>query len=207
MHYVGDAKKMTEVFVKEMISSMYPVAGKAKIEVFYNEQLVYKQLYGYDAKDIIDGQFNLELKNIYPGLNKLALVHFDLNNPTRAIEKDPLTIRMTYFDYEQNNKIVQEKRVKLNWSDKTGEIEYLVDMNHKKLLAIAVMNRAIKVMAEHHGAGENKKAKSVIESSILEVKKIFPNVEDSDVDLLMNELVAYTSGLDQLMRNIQLKGK
>ena len=207
MHYVGDAKKMTEVFVKEMISSMYPVAGKAKIEVFYNEKLVYKQLYGYDARDIIDGQFNLELKNIYPGLNKLALVHFDLNDPTRAIEKDPLTIRMTYFDYEQNKKIVQEKRVKLKWSDKTGELDYLIDMNHKKLLAIAVMNRAIKVMAEYHGADENKKAKSVLESSILEVKKIFPNVEDSDVDLLMNELMAYTEGLDRLLRNIQLKGK
>ncbi|HAE32040.1 MAG TPA: hypothetical protein DCF89_13060 [Flavobacteriales bacterium] len=206
MHFVGDAKNMTAAFTKEMISSLYPVAGKATIEVFFNDNLIYKQLYGYDAKNITNGQFNMELKNIYPGLNKLALVHFDLNQPTKAIEKDPLMIRMTYFDYQQNKKIVQEKRVKLQWSDKTGEIDYLIDRNHKKLLAIAMMNRAIKVMAEYHGANENQKAKSVIESSISEVKKIFPDAQDQDVLKLMNELISYTNSLNQLLRNQQLKG-
>ena len=115
-------------------------------------------------------------------------------------------IRMTYFDYQQNKKIVQEKRVKLQWSEKTGEIDYLIDRNHKKLLAIAMMNRAIKVMAEYHGANENQKAKSVIESSMSEVKKIFPDAQDQDVLKLMNELISYTNSLNQLLRNQQLNG-
>lgn len=205
MHYVGDAKKMNDVFVKEIISSIFPVARNAKAEVTYNDQLIYKQLYGFNAKTVNTEQFNMDIGNIYPGLNKLALVHFDLNKPTKTIEKDPLKIVLTYFDYVQNKKISQEKLVRLKWSEKTGELEFLIDSEHKKMLAIATMNRAIKIMAECHDRGETEKAKMVISTTISEINKIFPLANDEDVSSLLNDLITYTKRLDQMMLNKELE--
>lgn len=201
MHYVGNAKNMNDVFLKEIISSIFPVARNAKVEVLFNDKLIYKQLYGFKVKKVNEGQFHLGIGNIYPGLNKLALVHFDLNNPVKSIEKEPLKIIMTYFDYVQNKKIVQEKLVRLKWSEKTGELEFLVESEHKKMLAIATMNRAIKIMAEYHGAGKTKKAKMVLTTTISEINQIFPLATDEDVNALLNDLITYVKRIDQVITN------
>ena len=75
------------------------------------------------------------------------------------------------------------------------------------MLAIATMNRAIKIMAECHGAGETEKAKMVITSTISEINKIFPLASDQDVNALLKDLITYTKRLDQMILNKALEGK
>lgn len=206
MHYVGQSKNMDEAFNAEMKSTLYPIAKNATIEVFYHDKLVFRQLYGYEHEKKGSGKFNMDINHIYPGLNKLALVHFDMNNPTRAIEKSPVRIKMSYHDYELDKQVVQEKNVKMHWMDKTGEIEFLIEKNHKKLYATAVMNRALKVMAEAHAEGNSKKGKAIVQSTIKELKEIFPKADDADVKQMLSELDIYVGAFDQIMYNLRLKG-
>ena len=73
------------------------------------------------------------------------------------------------------------------------------------MLAIATMNRAIKIMAECHDSGETEKAKMVISTTISEINKIFPLANDEDVSSLLNDLITYTKRLDQMMLNKELE--
>jgi Ca-activated chloride channel family protein len=205
LHFAGSGTSMYEAFQREMRMTLFPIVKAAKIEVFYQDQLLYKSLYGYKPKDIKKGQFNIDLDYMYAGLNKLAVVHFDLNKPTREIENSPVKIKMTYFDFEQQKEVVQEKNVKLKWTDKTGEIDFLVTLNNKKMKATAICNRAIKVMAEANQENDPKKAKRVLQEARDSLKKLFPTSNDQDISMLLTELDSYLLAFNRIINNLRLK--
>ena len=205
LHFAGSGTKMFEAFKREMRMTLYPIVKDAKIEVFYQDQLLYKSLYGYKPTDIKKGQFNIDLKYMYAGLNKLAVVHFDLNNPTAEIEKHPVKIKMTYFDYEQQKEVVQEKSIGLKWMDKTGEIDFLVTRNNKKIQATAITNRTIKVMAEANQSDDPKKAMKVLMEAKASLKKLFPDGNDQDISALLSELDSYVLAFHRIINNLKLK--
>jgi Ca-activated chloride channel family protein len=205
MHYVGDAKNMNEAFNREMKSCLYPIAKDALIEVFYNDKCVFRQLYGYPFTEPKTDQFNMAISNIYPGLNKLALIKFDLDQPTKEIEKQAIRIKMTYHDFEQEKVIVQEEKRSLKWTDKTGKTDLLIDRNHKKLYAVGIMNQSIKVMAEAHAAGDNDRARKIILETMDQIKDLFPESDDADVKELMIQMQGYVFAFDQIMKNLERK--
>jgi hypothetical protein len=192
LHLAGEAKDMDKVFQKELHSVLNPIAKEVNIEIEYNNQIVFKQLYGFDTKAKTANIAQMKLDNIYSGLSKLALIKFSLNNPTKEIEKSAVIIRMKYFDLKKQKLISIEKKAYLKWSPETGQVELLLEAQHKKLYAIAILNQSIKVISEAYVAGNEKAAKEAMGSAFNQYKSIYPNCNDQDILDLVHSIDAYS---------------
>ena len=184
---------------------MSPSVSDVKFQIEYNNKILFKQLYGYPFKKVNNSTIQLELNAIYPGLQGLGLLKFDLNHPDKSIEKSPVIIKMTYFDPNKLKYDEKIEKVYLKWLPKEGKIELILEAEQKKLYAIAVLNQGLKVMSENFAQGNYKEAIDHIATVQKNIKEIFPNSQDKDVEQLMNEMTEYSSHLSRFMFNKESK--
>lgn len=201
MQFAGTAAEINRIFERELSSVLSPCAKDVHVEIIYNEQIVFKQLYGFPTQQRDAKTVDMKLDNIYSGLNTLALVKFDLKNPTPEIENAPVIIKMTFFDFKKNKEVVQEEKAYLKWSPATGQLELVMEAQHKKLYAIAILNQSLKVMAEAHAVGNEQGALDAINSALVQVKKLYPDAKDEDVHKLVESINTYAVALIQVMKN------
>lgn len=201
LNFIGSSKNIESVFQKELISLISPCVSDVNIQVEYNEKIVFKQLYGYPFKKVNNNTIQLGLNAIYPGLQGIGLLKFDLNNPDRSIEKAPLIIKMTYFDPNQSKYIEKKEKAFLKWLPKEGKIELILEAEQKKAYAIAVLNQGLKVMSENFVANNYSGAIEHIEKVQNNIKEIYPNASDLDVKKLMDEMSQYSLYLSKIIKN------
>jgi len=201
IHFAGSSAEIKRVFERELTSVLNPCAKDVHVEIQYNDQIIFKQLYGFPSEKRSEGLVDMKLDNIYPGLNTLALVKFDLNNPTKEIENKPVIVRMKYYDFKKQQQVTTEDKAFLKWSPATGQLELIMEAQHKKLYAIAILNQSLKVMAEAHAANDTQGALNAINSALSQVKSIYPEAEDEDVISLVNTINNYAVALTQVMKN------
>ncbi len=120
------------------------------------------------------GKLSLRLRNVYAGLDQLAFIKFTLINPTKAIERTPVRIRLSYLDVRQNKRVKKEITTSLQWSEASGELEWLLDSTERELYTTARMNQALKVMAESFFQHNIPQAITSLESAINEIQSISP---------------------------------
>ena len=190
IHFVPESGKINTAFVKELTSVLFPVARDLKLEIEYNKKIILSQLFDYKYNQEKDNAV-VKLKNCYSGLQQMAIAKFLLEKIDKKIEGEPVIVRLTYYDLLHKKKQQIEEKMFLEWTEENGELERIIDQRQKKLYAIAVMNRALKVMAESFAAGNFKKARQTIDETIADVKKTFPESSDSDVAELMEKLMDY----------------
>jgi hypothetical protein len=205
INFVGEANKLDKVFVHELTSVLSPCAKNVTVEICYNDKIVFKQLYGFPVQKQGNNKAEMKLDNIYSGLNTLALVKFDLNKPTQETEKSPVIIRMMYYDFKKQKDVVLEEKAYLKWVPATGQFELIMEAQHKKLYAIAILNQSLKVMAEAFANQDNKAALTAIKSSMAQIKKLYPQSEDEDVQKLVTTIEGYSLALTRVMANKGVK--
>lgn len=201
LNFIGSSKNIESVFQKELVSLLSPCVSDVNIQVEYNDKIIFKQLYGYPFKKISNNTIKLELNAIYPGLQGIGLLKFDLNNPDRSIEKEPLIIKMTYFDPNQSKYVEKKEKAYLKWLPKEGKIELILEAEQKKAYAIAVLNQGLKVMSESFVQGDYPKAIEHIEKVQNNIKEVYPNASDLDVKKLMDEMTQYSMYLSKSIKN------
>ena len=195
LNFIGSSKNIESVFQKELTSLLSPCVSDVKIEIEYNDKIVFKQLYGFPFKQKDRNSVQLKLDAIYAGLQGIGLLKFDLNHPDKSIEKSPVIIKMTYFDPNKLNYVEKIEKVYLKWLPKEGKIELILEAEQKKLYAIAVLNQGLKVMSENFAQGRYVEARNHILSVQNNIKEIYPNSLDSDVIKLMDEMTQYANSL------------
>jgi Mg-chelatase subunit ChlD len=197
-----NSAEMQQVFANSLAALMMPIAEEVKVEVLYNKQLLFAQLLGYPIDEKREGKVQMKLKKVYAGMaDQLAMIKFTLVNPTQNIENEPITIITNYFDIRTQKTLKKETQAKLSWSATTGQLEYVIEREDKKVYGIAIMNWALKAMADAFVAKEYGKAKQVLEEASAEMKKMFPKSEDKDVEKLMVEIATYSENLTNLIAN------
>lgn len=200
MHLAGDSQGIENAFQHELESILYPMAKNAKLEVLFDNQLVYKQLYGYTNEKVSLGRMELELNHLFPGLNQMALVKFDLINATKEVEQKPVVVRLTYQDLVNNKPIVIEKKTALEWSEATGFLDLSIEKEHKKVMAIAIVNQCLKVMADANGAKDLKAAESAARSALEQIKRLFPTAKPHEIEALVNRINEYVDVFETLKK-------
>jgi uncharacterized protein YegL len=204
MSFIVDSKNINSVFEKELNSILSPCAKDLTVEITYNNQIVFKQLYGHPFTKTND-MVTMTLNNVFSGLNTLALLKFDLNKPTEQIEKEPVIIKMNYFDYRKQKRVFTEEKAYLKWVPATQNFEILMESQHKKLYAIAILNQSLKVMSEAFAAKDNQKALVEIQNTISQIKNLYPEAKDADVEKLVASATDYADALTQLIKNKKVK--
>jgi hypothetical protein len=199
LQFAGKGDDLDEVFAKEMSSILKPVAKDVTVEIEYNGKLIYKQLYGFPTVKTSNGLVKMELKNLYRGLNTLALVDFELKEPTQDIEKQPVTVRLSYFDFKKNAQATVMEQAWLKWSAGTGKMELVLDQQKKKMYAVAITNQSLKAMGDAFVKGDYTAVKLAVDSALRQLKELFPTTDDKDIKELVKSMETYTSSLKKVI--------
>jgi uncharacterized protein YegL len=200
LELVQDAPKIVEAFLNEMGSLMNPIATAVKVEVEHNPKMLMSQLYGFAVENKSPGKFSLKLRNVFAGNQQLALVKFTLVNPTAELCKQPIVVKVKFFDLRQNKEVVSQTTLNLQWQEADGELEYIKEANDKKIYAVALINQALKNMVEFFHEGKKLQALAALREAETEIKKILPSADDKDLAPLLLEMERYADILSQSMR-------
>ena len=199
--HVGTSTNLQETFRRELSSMLYPVAKEAKVEIYYNNKIVFSHLYGFPFKNETGNKVTMSLDNIYPGLNKLALVKFDLKKPDKSVESQPVVIKMSYYDYRLKKQVFTEEKAYLKWQEAAGNLELIMEQEQKMLYAIAIMNQSLKVMADAFSADDFAKAEAAVKRAIEQIEELYPDAKQKDVENLYRTLKEYGGILMQYKLN------
>lgn len=200
LFYVDSEGSYDSLFVKGMIANLTPVATNVTVEVAYNDRIVFKQLYGYKPVSTEANPAVYKLPNLYTESCEFALAKFDLVNPDSTIEKMPVTITVRYLSPESGKEETMVEKVYLDWEPYTGQMELIADAETKKLYLIAILNQSIKVMADLFAAGNTEEAKLTIQRAKEQVKAIYTDASDKDVNVLLRSLDEYLTAFKNLAK-------
>ena len=200
LHFTIEASGLANAFDDEMQSILRPVAHDAVLEIEYNQRIVLKQILGYPMQTVATYRSEIELKHLYADMGRVAYLKFQLNKPDRSIEKEPVVIRLRFTDLDSKPRVV-EKRMFLNWQPGSNTPELVTERHQKKLYAIATMNQALKVMAEAYAQNQHEKALQTLQSTLEQMRALFPKADDADVRDLMAQLDNYVKAFAQQKKN------
>jgi hypothetical protein len=199
--FVGESDQFLKVFTSDMMLMLRPVATDVSMEIEYRKKLVFKHLYGHAPLSGKGNPVVYQVASLYAGANRVALAKFDLIHPDKDIEQEPVIVRIRYTDTETGKETLREERIFPEWEPYTGKAEALIEGELKKMYAVAEINRALKLMSEFYSAGENEKARTVLEETLVSMKKIYPGAKDKDLEELFASMEQYL----EAFRNLAVK--
>lgn len=198
LHFAGESNNIEKAFRQEMESILYPMAKAASLELLYDNQLIYRQLYGYEHENVTQGNMKVKIDHLFPGLSKLGLVKFDLINATKETEQKPVVVRLKYTDVITGKTVLVEKSIALEWTEATGAMDLTIDKEHKKMLAVAIVNQSMKNMANAYEAGNREAAENAVKSAQEQLAKLFPGAKPHELDALTSQLKAYVKAFEDM---------
>jgi len=196
LHLAGTSSNIEEIFQRELETILYPMAKKATLTVTYNDRIVYRQLYGYENEKVIGGKMSVEIPHLFPGLDQLALVKFDLINPTKESENQEVVITLEYIDAVTGKPVVIKKNTHPEWTTATGELDMTLDQQHKTVLAIANVNQLLKVMANANETGNKAKAEEAAQQAMKQLTDAFPRAMPEDIIAMVDRLQQYVDAFE-----------
>ena len=198
LHLAGTSANIQEVFQRELESILYPMAKKATLTVTYNDKIVYRQLFGYSNEHVTNGQMDVEIPHLFPGLDQLALVKFDLIDAKKSIENEAVHVKLEYIDAISGKKVELTKKIHPEWTTATGELDMSIDKEHKKVLAVAIANQSMKNMASAFEGGKKDDAYNAVKSAIAQIHSIFPNAQPEELLAVIDRLQEYVDAFELL---------
>jgi len=194
---------ISEIFKKQLSEILFPIANKAKLEIIFNNKINLEKVYGVDIKDTLNESVTIEIGSLYSGMNKIALTQFNLTQLNAKIEDEPVIIELSYFDLQTQKTVKISKNAILNWENSTGELKLIVDENQKRLYTIAIINLAIKEMADSFAANKLTDAKSAVKNALDKTTELYPVCNDEVINSLILELKDYEISIDNYIKNQQ----
>jgi len=207
LYHVADSAAFMEVFLKQVLNEMQPVAYDVRLEVHFNEALQCEHLYGRTPLPGSKNPLKYSIPNLYNGANEVALALFQLKRSNPEITKQPIKVRIIYKEKLDGPDIIVEQSIAPEWQDGNGQLKLAVEAQQKKLYAIAEMNRALKGMSDAYTEGDNKRAQEVLEQTITRMKVLYPKADDADVKKVMDSMEGYLEAFKNLARKNALKPK
>ncbi len=198
LHMAGTSNNIQEVFQRELESIIYPMAKKARLSVRYNDKIVYRQLYGYANEVVESGKMDVEIPHLFPGLDRLALIKFDLIDAKRELEREKIDVTLEYIDAVSGKVVKREKSIRPEWTDATGKLDMTIDKEHKKALAVAIANQSLKVMANAFESGDRKAAEASVAIALSQIKQLFPNATPEQLIFVNDRLLEYVQVFERL---------
>jgi len=200
-HSVIESSGIDKALLAEFESLFTPTASNLKVVVKYNNKIIYKTLYGIPEHKNSNNMVSFQLPHVFASLNKMALVKFKLENPDKSIENKPITVNVSYFDesLQQNVSIVKE--MPLEWTNETN-IEMIYDDNLKQVYSVAIINQAMKAIADLCDVKDYKGAKKNVAKTLKALDKINQERFKPELIPLIHELKDYMKALDTVILKV-----
>jgi Ca-activated chloride channel family protein len=199
-NYVDSAVMLSDAFLKEVKGSLSYAARDLKVELFYNEKMIFSNLYGYPVTNTTKQSVHFEIGKVPNSMNRIAFLKFKLNHPSPEIQATPLRMKVSYFDLAKGQEVTYQQEVKLEWTNETNT-ELQFDQEEKKLYAIAILNQSMKVMAEAYEQQKPAEAKAALQDGVRQIEEVFPDARPKDVVELFEEVKRYLGLFVQMEKN------
>ncbi|MFH0892984.1 MAG: VWA domain-containing protein [Bacteroidota bacterium] len=201
VEFAPTANDMDGAFEKQLSNVMFPIASSAKLDIIFNEKIKFDKIYGLPLKSKMNDRATLDVGPLYRGCNVVAIASFQLNKPAQGIENMPVILELSYQDLQSGTREKITEKAFLTWEPGTGKLALILEQEQKKLYAIAIINQSIKVMAEAFAAGSLKEASLAVASAERQVKELFPDASDKDVQKLVAQITLYAKAIENFQRN------
>ncbi|PLW95054.1 MAG: hypothetical protein C0592_00920 [Marinilabiliales bacterium] len=201
MHHAGESKDIYELFEKQLLAVISPVAYDATLEVYYNDMVKLQSLYGYPIASNNNSVAKVEIGDLYAGYQKFTLLHFKLDHPTAKIEKEPITMVLSYTLPDNGKRIEVKQEAYLKWEEETGKYQLIVENHMKRLYAVAILNQSIKVMLEGYALGDYDLVHQTHERAIEQLKELFPDAMDKELSEIVAQMNQYANAIYQAEKN------
>ena len=201
MNHAGQSEDIYTAFKNQLSSVVFPLGREAKLEIIYNDKLVLDNFFGMPIAEKKENKIVINIGDIYSGMNKVSLAQFKLHMPDENIKNKPVTIKLSYFDINKGQVVSQSKDAMLEWNPETGKLDLIIDYHQKKLYAIAIMNQSIKVMVEAFACENYEKATQTYERAKEQIKELFPNADDMDVNRISQQMAIYAEAIVNYQKN------
>lgn len=198
-HQAVESEGISLALEKEFESLLYPIASNLKVKVIYNNQVIYKTLYGIPEKNNSDNSVVFELPKVFSSLNQMALMKFKIENPDRDIDKNKIRIEISYFDETKQQEVNIVKETNLEWTDET-DTEMIQDEKMKGIYSIAVINQSLKLIADLCDAKNYSGAKNQINETLKSLKEINGEKYSADLIPIIEELKQTVIYLDRVIQ-------
>ena len=206
MEHAGKADMIYGAFNDQLANLLFPVGKDATLSIHHNKKIEFRHVHGLAEKSAEKHKSVYEIRNLFMGQQKIALAQFDLHQPGKEIENLPVIIELSYFDFEKKEQVTYAYQAVLQWSDDDSQLDLIHHREQKMLYAIAIMNQSVKVMADAYAANNIPAAKHALEDSIGQVRELFPQADEKEVELLMSRLSNYLLALNNVERKKLLEG-
>ena len=199
-HQAIESEGITKAMDKEFESLLYPLATDLKVKVKYNNKIIYKTLYGIPEAKNSDNMVQFNLEKVYSSLNRMALMKFKIENPDKDIDKNVISIEISYFDEQKKQPVKIIKQTHLEWTDET-DAELIADRELKETYSIAVVNQAYKVLADLCDGLKYNDAKKTINQTLKSLKDVNSDKYTAELVPIIEELRGYLKALDRAIIN------
>lgn len=197
-HHAIDGASINKALDKEFESLFYPLAEDLKVNIKYNNKIVFSQLYGVSLASKTDGNVTINLNKVYSSMNTLAMVKFKLENANKSIEQDKIIITVTYTDLVSDKKVTIVKEKALEWTEET-DLELLVKRESQQLYGIAVINQSLKAVADLCVAENYADARINLGNTQKYISKLTEDQYGPDLKAAVEELKLFIAALDYVL--------
>ncbi len=190
-HFVSDEKDIEKVFVTEVQSLISSVAKKVEVSIDYDPNLEVEKIYGYVPRAGAN-RVSIGLENMNSGLTQVIMMRFRAKNISK--NSYPVKVRLSYFDVKQQRMVEQVQELHLSAN---GQQSYnlLADSEVKKNYTIAELAQSLADMTEAAKAKKYRDAENILNASVTETYRRFPNMEDKDIKFILNIIEGYQRDL------------
>lgn len=190
IHFIHNPADIVKVFIEEAESLLSPIARDVKLEIEYPKDLELDKMYGY-SPIFNKNKISLELDNMNSGLTQVVLLKFRLKNFQNNGEIAVKT-RLSYYDIRKKKFVEKEDTKYIKFTAESWEIaDMLKDNKVKKNYTIAFLASGLKEMAVLCEQKQFQKAKNIIDITIGDVVKNYPDLEDEDIKRVFSILEKY----------------
>ncbi len=193
--FVSDYQDIQKVFANEVQSLMSRVAKKVEVNVDYDSNLELQKVYGYSPKARATG-LTIGLDDMNSGLTQVVMMRFRAKN---NMESSSVKVRLSYFDEKRQKMIEEIQTVNLQMSDRKY-CPLLADGEVKKNYTIAELSQSLFDMTNSAKSQNYRQAENILNTSISETYKRFPNMEDKDIRHILDIAEGYQRDLRAVNR-------
>lgn len=190
-HFVSDYRDIEKVFSNEVQSLISSVAKRVEVAVEPAAGMEIDRVYGYSPKRS-GNAVSIPLDDMNNGLTQVVLM--DLKIRAGVGNSLPVKVRLTYFDSQRKRRAEQVQEISVAPSD--GEhCNLLADPEVRKNHTIGELAQSLFEMKNAAEARNYGRAATLLDASVSETYRRYPNMEDGDVKFMLDIVEGYRRDL------------
>lgn len=190
-HFVSDYHDIQKVFSTEVQSLISSVAKRVEVSIEPAAGLEIARIYGYSPRRN-GNAVSISLDDMNNGLTQVILMDMAVRSQAKGLL--PVKVRLSYFDSQRKRLAETIQHATLTASD-AAHCNLLADAEVRKNYTIGELAWSLAEMKDAAVAKNYGRASNVLNTSVTETYRRYPNMEDADVRFVLNIVEGYQRDL------------